>query len=105
MKIPVIYNFRNLIARKLTTSLTVLGIGLVVFVFSAVLMLAKGLEETLVATGDEDNVIFLRKGSAAEMSSGIPRSQTHLLETIPEAVRLEAVEHAVRLSLEGGAHE
>lgn len=40
MKIPIYYNYRNLLARKLTTGLTVLGIGLVVFVFSGVLMLA-----------------------------------------------------------------
>jgi len=33
------YSFRSILVRKLTTTLTVLGLGLVVFVFAAVLML------------------------------------------------------------------
>ncbi|HDM79180.1 MAG TPA: ABC transporter permease, partial [Deltaproteobacteria bacterium] len=39
MKIPYQYTIRNLWNRKLTTVLTVSGMALVVFVFSAVLML------------------------------------------------------------------
>ncbi len=89
MKIPVSYNLRNLVTKKLTTGLTVLGIGLVVFVFTAVLMLAEGFRKTLVSTGDPNNVIFLRKGSNAELNSGIPRSQTNILKTQPEALLLE----------------
>ena len=45
MKIPLVYNLRNLLTKKVTTALTVLGIGLVIFVFTAVLMLAKGFEK------------------------------------------------------------
>ncbi|MFQ5649979.1 MAG: ABC transporter permease [bacterium] len=88
MKIPVVYNLRNLVARKLTTTLTVLGIGLVVFVFTAVLMLAEGFYKTLVSTGESSNVIFLRKGSNAELTSGIPRTQTNILKSLPEAASL-----------------
>ncbi len=84
MKIPVIYNVRNLTARKLTTGLTVLGIALVVFVFTAVLMLANGFHQTMVSTGEPDNILFLRKGSTTELNSGIPRSQTNILKTLPE---------------------
>ncbi len=90
MKIPITYNLRNLIARKLTTILTVLGIGLVVFVFAAVLMLAEGFRKTLVSTGDSDNVIFLRRGSTAELTSGIPRSQTNILKALPQAAQTDA---------------
>ena len=43
-------------ARKLTTVLTAGGMALVVYVFATVLMLAAGLEQTLVATGQDDNV-------------------------------------------------
>ena len=85
MKIPIAYNFRNLVARKLTTGLTILGIGLVVFVFAAVLMLAAGFRNTLVSTGEDNNVIFLRKGSNSELSSGLPRDQVNLLKTQAEA--------------------
>jgi ABC-type lipoprotein release transport system permease subunit len=89
MKIPLIYNWRNLVQRPLTTTFTVLGIGLVVFVFAAVLMLANGLRKTLVGTGDKNNVIFLRKGADAEVSSGIPREQANIIRTLPEALLME----------------
>lgn len=81
MKIPLYYNWRNLLDRRFTTLVTILGIGLVVFVFAAVLMLANGLRTTLVSTGDADNAIFLRKGSTAEVSSGIERDQYNIIRT------------------------
>ncbi len=89
MKVPVIYNLRSLITRRLTTGLTVLGVGLVVFVFTAVLMLAEGFYRTLVTTGEASNVIFLRKGSNAELTSGISRGQTNILRSLPQAVQME----------------
>ena len=84
MALPIAYNFRNLWMRRLTTILTVLGMALVVFVFAAILMLADGLQKTLVETGSYDNVVFLRKGSTSEMMSGISREQASILETLPE---------------------
>jgi putative ABC transport system permease protein len=84
MNIPLIYSVRNLFTRRLTMLLTVLGIALVVFVFSAVLMLASGLRKTLVATGDEHNVLLLRKGSDTELVSGVQRDLVNLLRTLPQ---------------------
>ncbi|MFQ6113441.1 MAG: ABC transporter permease [bacterium] len=89
MKIPITYNWRNLLTRRLTTILTVLGIGLVVFVFAAVLMLANGFRKTMVSTGDVHNVIFLRKGANAEISSGITREHANIIKTQPEAALTE----------------
>lgn len=65
--IPFSYIARNLLARKLTTVLTAGGMALVVYVFATVLMLAAGLRETLVATGQPDNVIAIRKGAQTEV--------------------------------------
>src|SRR5512137_2557832 len=67
MKVPVSYSFRNLWTRRLTTILTAGGMALVVFVFAAILMLAEGLQKTLVDTGSFDNVIVIRKSSASEV--------------------------------------
>jgi ABC-type antimicrobial peptide transport system permease subunit len=78
------YTWRNLITRKLTTGMTVLGMGLVVFVFAAVLMLANGLEETLVATGSESNAIFVRDGANTETISLVMRSDAAIAKTQPE---------------------
>ena len=84
MKIPFSYNLKNLWTRRLTTGLTIGGMALVVFVFSAVLMLAEGLKKTLVATGSPDNVVVIRKGSDSEIQSGVERTQASTIETQPE---------------------
>ena len=84
MKLFFGYSFRNLLVRKLTTTLTVLGLGLVVFVFSAVLMLAHGLEETLVETGSPNNAIVVRAAATSETVSIMSRDQAGIIETQPE---------------------
>ena len=88
MKIPLSYNVRNLWTRRLTTSLTVGGIALVVFVFAAVLMLAQGIQDTLVATGSEDNVIIIRKGSSSELLSAVSRDQISIIAAFPEVATM-----------------
>ncbi len=89
LKIPFYYNYRNLLARKLTTLLTVAGIALVVFVFCAVLMLAKGIKKTLVATGSNENATVIRKASLTEMMSYITRDQMSIIESQPEIAQDE----------------
>jgi ABC-type lipoprotein release transport system permease subunit len=84
MKIPTKYTFRNFGTRRLTTTLTVLGIALVVFVFAAVLMMAYGIQRTLVATGSDDNVIVLRKAANSEITSIINREQSNIIKTLPQ---------------------
>lgn len=106
MKIPLFYSYRNLLARKLTTGLTVLGLGLVVFVFCAVLMMSHGIKKTMAATGSDDNAIVIRKASQNEMLSYISRDQMGILEAQPEIARnpsgrpLVAGELYVAVSLE-----
>src|SRR4029079_2607606 len=82
--IPVGYISRNLLARRLTTALTAGGMALVVYVFATVLMLAAGLQKTLVSTGQEDNVVVIRRGSQTEVQSGIDRAQAGIVESLPD---------------------
>lgn len=84
MGVPLSYSIRNLWTRRLTTILTASGMALVVFVFAAMLMLAQGLQKTLVETGSSDNVVVIRKGSATEVQSGVGRYQASIVETQPE---------------------
>ena len=84
MRIPFTYVVRNLVARRLTTALTAGGMALVVYVFAAVLMLSAGLEATLVATGQDDNVLVIRRGSQTEVQSGIDRAQAGVVESLPD---------------------
>lgn len=82
--IPFSYSIRNLWTRRLTTLLTASGILLVVFVFTAVLMLAYGLEKTLVETGSNDNAIVIRHGAESEIMSLIDRSAANVIKSQPE---------------------
>jgi putative ABC transport system permease protein len=84
MAVPISYNIRNLWTRRLTTTLTVSGMALVVFVFAAILMLANGLKKTLVETGSYDNAVVLRKGADTEVVSGVSKYQAAIVETQPE---------------------
>ena len=84
MAIPFSYIARNLVARKLTTALTAGGMALVVYVFATVLMLAAGLERTLVATGQDDNVIVIRRSAQTEIQSGVDRYQAGVVESLPD---------------------
>ena len=84
MAIPFNYIARNLLARRLTTALTAGGMALVVYVFATVLMLAAGLDQTLVSTGQEDNVVVIRRGSQTEVQSGISRDQAGIVASLPE---------------------
>jgi ABC-type lipoprotein release transport system permease subunit len=87
VKIPFAYIVRNLWVRRLTTVLTAGGMALVAFVFAAVLMLDAGLKATLVATGSDDNVLFIRKGAETEVQSGVARDQAALIESLPQVAR------------------
>jgi putative ABC transport system permease protein len=105
MGLPFSYSIRNLWTRRLTTILTASGMALVVFVFTAILMMAEGLKKTLVETGSPDNVVVLRKGSNSEVQSGVERIQASIIETQPEVAvgaggkRLLAKEAVVLISL------
>lgn len=84
MAVPLSYIARNLLARRLTTVLTAGGMALVVYVFATVLMLAAGLEQTLVSTGQDDNVVVIRRGSQTEVQSGVDRLQAGIVESLPD---------------------
>src|SRR5579871_435574 len=71
MAIPLTYNLRNLVVRKTTTIMTALGIGLTVAVPLAILALVGGLRSSLQASGNPLNVLVMRKGTNAELSSSV----------------------------------
>ncbi len=74
MAIPLTYNLRNLVVRKTTTVMTALGIGLTVAVLLAILALVGGLRSSLQASGNPLNVLVMRKGTNAELSSGVTQA-------------------------------
>jgi putative ABC transport system permease protein len=83
MAIPLKYNVRNLIARKVSTGMTAFVIGLVVAVFLCVLALVQGVTRTLSVTASDRNVLTMRIGSQAEMQSVITRDQADQIQALP----------------------
>jgi putative ABC transport system permease protein len=88
--IPLSYSVRSILRRRFSALATAGGLGLVVFVFAAVLMLAAGVEQTLRSTGSRENAMILRKGSTSELTSFMPR----------EAAKAIAADQTV--AMEGG---
>ncbi|WP_374568292.1 ABC transporter permease [Ideonella sp.] len=93
--IPFSYIARNLWVRRVTTLLTAAGMALVVYTFATVLMMSEGIRATLVATGQADNVLVLRKGAGAEINSGVDRVQAGILESLPGVATGRAGERLV----------
>lgn len=87
MAIPIVYNLRNLSARRLSTALTALGIALVTWVFVFTLALAGGFETALKRTGSPENAIVIRRGGTAELTSIVPRDEAAVVLTQPEIAR------------------
>jgi len=87
MKIPLKYTLRNFQSRRLTTGITVIGIAMVVFVFTAVLMLAAGIRKTLVATGSTENILVARKAANGEISSIIMNDTYNIIMSMPQVAK------------------
>jgi ABC-type antimicrobial peptide transport system permease subunit len=87
MAVPFKYSIKSFGSRKLTTIITIGGIALVVFVFAAVLMMAHGLERTLVQTGTPGNVKIVRKSSMGEISSIVESETQNIIRTMPNIAR------------------
>lgn len=73
MRIPLSYNIRNLMVRRTTTAMTVLGIGLTVAVLAASFALVDGLRLAFAASGHPLHVLVTRKGSDSEVNSNFER--------------------------------
>lgn len=75
MQIPLQYNLRNLMVRKVTTVMTSGGIALVVTAFVALAALAEGLDQTMASTGSVRNVVITSKGAIADAASSMTIEQ------------------------------
>jgi len=87
MAIPLQYNLRNLFVRRLSTTVTIVGIALVVSVFVAVLALAQGFQTALADNGLPNNAVVLRVPGNDELSSSISREWANIISTQPEVAK------------------
>jgi putative ABC transport system permease protein len=89
--VPVQYNARSLMVRKVTTLATALGIALVVFVFAGALMLGEGINRAFAVAGRADTVVIVRKGSDAELTSAIGNDYLALFRGPPQVAQASGV--------------
>jgi putative ABC transport system permease protein len=72
MALPISYNVRNVRSRWQVSLLAVIGIGLVVTVFVALMAMRTGFQHALRATGLPENAVVVQRGSASELTSAVP---------------------------------
>lgn len=93
--IPIKYTIRNLLARWMTTLMTALGTGLVVFASVLSFGLADGLERALLISADPFDVVCLRKGALDEVSSSLDDATADRMRSIEGVARGKSGESLV----------
>jgi ABC-type antimicrobial peptide transport system permease subunit len=83
MAIPLKYNIGNLKSRKVSTLMTILGIGIVIAVMVSMLALYNGVNEALVSSGSAENLMVLREGAQTEGTSWVTREKYNIIRTLP----------------------
>jgi putative ABC transport system permease protein len=99
MAIPLKYNVRSLLVRRVSTTMTAGGIALVVAVFVVVMAMVAGLGSSITDTGSPDNLVVVRKGSTTETSSALGQSQFDALKYLSRIQRDPAGNPLVSLEL------
>jgi putative ABC transport system permease protein len=92
MGIPVKYNLRSLLVRRVSTAMTAGGIALVVVVFVIVLAMVAGLDAAIEDAGSPDNMVVLRRGATTETVSGFSIAQFEALKYLSAIRRTSAGE-------------
>ncbi len=89
MSLSMAYHWRNLLARRTTTLLTVLVVAAVVATFTWMFSFTLALRKTLAVAGDPEKIIVLRRGSTSEAQSAITVAEFNRLSQIAEIARGE----------------
>jgi putative ABC transport system permease protein len=81
--IPIKYNLRSLMARKVGSLMTIFGTGMVVWASIFAFGLYAGLENTLTSSVNPLDVIVLRQGSTAETASAVSEAAAREIMSFP----------------------
>src|SRR5216684_777345 len=81
--IPLKYNIGNLTARRISTLMTILGIGVVIAVMISMMALQNGVHSAVVSSGSKDNLMVMREGAAAELSSWVTKDAFRIIRAMP----------------------
>lgn len=87
MAIPLKYNLRSLLVRRVSTAMTAGGIALVVAVFVIVMAMVAGITSAITDTGSPNNLVVLRRGATTETYSAMSLAQFDALKFLPQIRR------------------
>ena len=83
MAIPLKYNIGNLTSRRVSTVMTVLGIGVVIAVMLSMMALYHGVKLAIVSSGSKENLLVMREGAEAELSSSVTKDAFRIIRSMP----------------------
>ncbi len=77
--LPLAYSWRNVLARKASTAVTLAGVSISVMVFVVITATADGIRRVATTTGDPRNLIVLSKGARSGESSRLTRETVNVV--------------------------
>src|SRR5579863_5354600 len=89
MAIPLKYNRRSLLVRRVSNAMTGAGMALVVAVFVVIMAMVAGLAHAIQHSGSDENLIVLARGSTTETGSSLKLDQFEALKFLA-AIRRDA---------------
>src|SRR5260370_41623208 len=95
MAIPFKYNRRGLLIRRVSNSMTVGAIAIVVGVFVGAMAIVEGLDSAIKDSSSPDNMILIGRGADSEANSFITLDQLDALKFLP-AVKTDGGGNPVR---------
>jgi putative ABC transport system permease protein len=93
--IPLKYNIGNITSRRMSTLMSVLGIGIVIAVMLSMMALYNGVLTSLVSSGSKENLMIMREGAEAELSSWVTKENARILRGLPGIAKDEKGEPIV----------
>jgi len=81
--IPFKYSIRSLLNRRISTSLIILGISLVIMIFVSMMALAQSMRRAIVQTGCADNVIIKNKSTSSVEFGLLPENVLNVIKYLP----------------------
>jgi len=85
--LPWAYTWRNVIARGVSTGVTLVGVAVSVMVYVVMAATADGIERVSVSSGDPRNLIVLSDGANSAESSRLSRATIEVVRFLPGVAR------------------
>jgi putative ABC transport system permease protein len=93
--IPLRYNIGNLKARRVSTLMSILGIGVVIAVMLSMMALDNGVTKATVSSGSKDNLMIMREGAEAELSSWVNKDAFRIIRALPGIAKASSGEPVI----------